>query len=54
MIRQQQTMQNDLQRKKVNLLPLELKTLRILQLVYLQSASSVNKNMGQISASNYK
>lgn len=53
-IRQQPTTQNGLLRKKVNLLLLKLKTLRILQLAHLQSASSVKKNMGQMSAGIYK
>ena len=47
-------MQNGLLRKKVNLLSLKLKTTKILQLARSQSASSVKKNMGQMSAGIYK
>ena len=47
-------MQNGLLRKKVNLPSLKLKTTKILQLARSQSASSVKKSMGQMSAGIYK
>lgn len=54
MTRPQQTMQNNSQRKKINLLFRKLKTPKILQLAYSQSVSSDKKNMDQMSAGSYK
>lgn len=47
-------MQNGLPRKKVNSLLLLLKTLMILQLAYLKSASSAKNNIDQTNSSNHK